>query len=110
MGSFLSNYWYVISSVGIGLCIFGCSNASIPETHTVVIEQMKYKPEEITVKMGDTILFINKDIVDHDVTQEDQSWASPILKMEDTWKFVPEKSDEYYCSIHLVMKGKIIVQ
>lgn len=81
-----------------------------PETHTVVIEQMKYNPAEVTVHKGDTIVFVNKDLVAHDVTQSDKEWASPMLEMDDTWKFVPEKSDDYYCSIHLVMKGKIIVE
>ena len=81
----------------------------VPETHTVLIEQMKYHPEEVTVHPGDTILFVNKDLVAHDVTQSDQEWASPMLEMDDSWKFVPQKSDDYYCSIHLVMKGKIRV-
>ena len=80
-----------------------------PQTHTVEIKDMKFAPENLTVHQGDTVLWINKDIVAHDVTQQDKKWASQTLASGDSWKKAIEKSDSYYCSIHLVMKGKLIV-
>ncbi len=109
------------SLVLISLSLVGCnsdsnsatqseSEAGNSRTHTVVIEQMQYKPNEITVSKGDTIIFDNKDIVAHDVTEKNKAWQSPTLNPGDTWTFVPEESADYFCSIHLVMTGKIIVK
>lgn len=108
----------LMSGISIALvcffCTFLCScNASEPKspsTDTVVIDEMKFNPETITVNKGDTIVFINKDLVDHDVTEVNKKWASPPLSMGDTWKLVADESADYYCTIHVVMKGKIIVK
>lgn len=81
-----------------------------PKKVTVTIEQMKYNPENVTVHAGDTVFFINKDIVAHDVTEENKAWASPTLEVGDSWQMVADKSADYYCSIHMVMKGKITVK
>lgn len=104
--------------LGVMLIIMpGCNSGSVnsesgehAKTDTVLISQMKFVPESITVNKGDTVLFINQDIVPHNAVQTDSTWYSPTLNNGDSWRFVPEKSDDYYCSIHLVMKGKIIVK
>ncbi|SDC80433.1 plastocyanin/azurin family copper-binding protein [Niabella drilacis] len=79
------------------------------QARVVVIEQMKFVPDTITVKKGDTILFVNKDIVPHDVTGVDQHWASGTLAPGSSWRFVPRQDGDYFCSIHVVMKGRITV-
>ena len=81
-----------------------------PKKDTVVIEQMVFTPAELTVHKGDTIVFINKDILAHDVTEKDSKWASPKLNMEDSWTKVADDSFEYFCSIHVVMTGKVNVE
>lgn len=78
-------------------------------THTVEIKDMMFQPAELHVHAGDTVVWINKDIVAHDVTQDDEVWASPPLAGEASWKKIITTSDSYYCSIHVVMKGKVIV-
>lgn len=76
---------------------------------TIIIEEMQFKPQEITINKGDTLVFVNKDIVAHDATDVDSIWKSPAMQNGDTWQIVPQKSTDYYCSIHMVMKGKIII-
>jgi plastocyanin len=79
--------------------------------HTVLIKQMKFEPAELTLHKGDTVLWINKDITDHDVTEETRkAWASPKLMIGKSWTKVVKESTNYYCSIHVVMKGKLIVE
>ena len=79
--------------------------------HTVEIKQMKFVPDVLHLKAGDTVLWINKDITDHDVTEEiNKSWSSSKLTMGQSWQKVVKKSDDYYCSIHVVMKGKLVVE
>lgn len=78
---------------------------------TVVIAQMQFQPALLTVHKGDTVVFVNKGIVNHDVTERvNKAWTSGELPVGTSWKFVPAKSSDYFCSIHVVMKGKIIVE
>ena len=78
--------------------------------HVVTIENMKFNPATITVNKGDQVTFINKDIVGHNATEVNKVWASPMLQTGQSWTFTPEKTSDYYCTVHLVMKGKIIVK
>lgn len=80
-------------------------------THTVVIKQMKFFPEEIKIKKGDTIIWKNDDLVTHCITEEKtKAWTSGQVPNGGSWKKVFTKSADYYCAIHLVMKGKITVE
>lgn len=85
-------------------------SGNVPQRHVVEISQMKFVPDILNVSQGDTIVWINKDMVDHDVTEEEtHSWTSSRIPAGGSWKMVATKSDAYYCSLHVVMKGKIIV-
>ncbi|HEU0109895.1 MAG TPA: plastocyanin/azurin family copper-binding protein [Flavisolibacter sp.] len=82
-----------------------------PQTHTVEISQMVFSPAEIAVKKGDRVNFINHDIVAHDVTEEStKAWTSSPLQSQQSWTLEVQESANYYCSLHPVMKGKIIVE
>jgi plastocyanin len=72
---------------------------------------MKFQPAELTVNKGDTVIWTNHDIVTHDVTEEkDKLWTSGPLASGQSWSMVVNNSADYYCSIHVVMKGKLIVK
>ena len=67
-------------------------------------------PAEISINAGDTIKWINRDIVAHDVTeQKNRAWSSGALKTGASWSRVIDRNDDYFCSIHVVMTGKIKV-
>ena len=83
----------------------------IPKVHTVEIKQMKFQPAELIVQKGDTVVWINNDIVAHDVTEEpSKAWTSSLMPVGKSWSLVVTQSADYFCSIHVVMKGKLIVQ
>jgi plastocyanin len=97
----------------------GCSTAPekaapgkyVPKTIRVEIYQMKFQPDTLTVHQGDTVEWINKDMVAHDVTQVPNStWTSSNMPPGKSWKMAVAESDDYYCSIHVVMVGKLIVE
>lgn len=94
------------------LLVVGCNNQDSykPQTHVVEILDMKFQPENLQVHKGDTVIWINKDIVAHDVTEDNKAWASPTLPNESSWKKVVTESASYYCSIHVIMKGKLTVE
>ncbi|MEP7143703.1 MAG: cupredoxin domain-containing protein [Ferruginibacter sp.] len=87
------------------------SEKTAPKTYTVEISQMKFIPAELNVQKGDTVIFINHDMVVHDVTEDPgKAWTSSPLPVGKSWSLVVSGSSDYFCSIHQVMKGKIIVQ
>lgn len=81
-----------------------------PKLHTVEIKDMKFVPDDITVKEGDTVMWINHDMMGHDVTEEGKAWTSSVIPADGSWKMEVTNFNNYYCSIHLVMKGKIRVE
>ena len=82
-----------------------------PERYTVEIKQMKFQPAELIIQKGDTVVWINNDIVAHDVTEEsNKAWTSSLMPVGRSWSLVVNQNADYYCSIHVVMKGKLIVQ
>jgi plastocyanin len=96
------------------IVLSGCSSAPekfSPKTDTVIISQMKFQPAELTVHKGDTVVWVNKDMVAHDVTQVPSStWSSRSLAPGQSWKMSVGESDDYFCSIHIGMVGKLIVE
>lgn len=78
--------------------------------HTVEIRQMRFEPAELRLNKGDTVMWINKDITDHDVTEEaGKKWTSSVLPVGQSWSMVATESANYFCSIHVVMKGRLLV-
>lgn len=82
-----------------------------PKVHTVEIKGMKFQPAELKVLKGDTVVWINRDIVVHDVTEEkSKAWTSSPITTGKSWRMVVTKNSNYFCSIHQVMKGRLLVQ
>ena len=82
-----------------------------PTMHSIEMMQMKFYPAELKVKKGDKIVFVNHDIVAHDVTEESKkAWNSSPMSEGQTWILEATETVNYYCSIHPVMKGKIVVE
>jgi len=84
--------------------------STAPKTDTVIIEGMQFKPQQLSVHLGDTILWINKDIVVHNVTEDTaQTWTSGNIPIDSSWRKIPESSFNYLCSIHPTMKASVTV-
>ena len=89
-----------------------CSNSESPITiHTVEIKGLKFIPALLTVEKGDSVIWINKDIVAHDVTEEiTKAWSSSKLTSGKSWGMTIEKDFDYFCSLHVVMQGKLRIK
>jgi plastocyanin len=79
------------------------------ETIHITIDQLIFSPVEIKAKVGDTVEWINKDIVAHTATMRDD-WDVRI-EPDKSASLVLTKagSVEYYCRFHPNMKGRITV-
>jgi plastocyanin len=106
----------VVKAFAISIFVFvlaGCSNGkkTVPKLYKVEIKAMQFQPAQLSVQKGDTVLFINQDILVHNVTEEKtKAWGSQDLSPGKFYKMVVTKNSDYYCSLHPVMKGKLIVE
>jgi len=83
-----------------------------PKTHTVTIEGMRFQPEMLTVERGDTIVWVNKDIVPHTATSTSGGFDSKDIQVDETWKFTIRKIGDfaYICTFHPTMKAILRVE
>jgi len=96
--------------VGGGTAIESAAAAK-PVAHTVVIEGLKYEPETLTVKRGETVVWVNKDPFPHTVTVKG-AFDSHDIAAGKSWKFTPRKTGEYayICTLHPNMRGTLKVE
>jgi len=104
-----TNKYFVLIVFILTLVGAGCNlTPHQPKTFSVEIKDMKFVPDIITIGKGDTIIWINKDMVAHNVTEESaNTWSSGPIAAEGSWKMAVNNKAGYFCSIHTVMKGKI---
>jgi plastocyanin len=62
-----------------------------PKTHTVAIEGMRFQPEMLTVERGDTIVWVNKDLVPHTATSKAGNFDSKLIEADKSWKYTVRK-------------------
>lgn len=79
------------------------------ETITVTIEKLVFSPADIKAKVGDTVVWVNKDVFAHTATVKG-GW-DVMLPPKKSASLVLEKAGavDYYCRFHPNMKGHITV-
>lgn len=97
------------------LALLLLTSAAGAEVHIVKIKDFNYHPADLTIKQGDTVLWINEMPYGHWVIsgadiKHDNRFFSPLLlnghKFEHTFKDTVVQ--DYYCPIHS-MQGRITV-
>lgn len=85
--------------------------AASAKTVEVNIENMKFDPPAVTVAAGDSVVWINKDIVPHTVTAG-RSFDSQMINAGARWSFKAKKKGhfDYKCLFHPQMLGSLEVQ
>jgi plastocyanin len=80
------------------------------ETIQIVMDKLVYIPLETSATVGDTIEWINKDILLHTATATNDDWDITIAPKE-TERLILKKAGtiEYFCRFHPNMKGRIAV-
>jgi plastocyanin len=78
----------------------------------VKIDNFSFGPQTVTVPVGATVTWINRDDIPHTVVSTDGVFKS---KVEDTdekfsYTFTKAGTYPYFCSVHPKMTGKIVVQ
>ena len=79
----------------------------------VTMEGIKFNPANVTVSVGDTVTWTNKDTVGHDVTGDSfKSGAPGGLQNGDTFEQTFDKAGtfDYVCTVHAGMEGTVTVK
>ncbi|MBI2665100.1 cupredoxin family copper-binding protein [Candidatus Woesearchaeota archaeon] len=77
----------------------------------VVVENYKFMPATLDVKVGDTVEWVNKDGMDHTVTFGDSPFDEQLpVGATVSYTFQEAGEFDYLCSFHPSMQGKVIVR
>jgi len=82
------------------------------ETMEVKIDNFSFSPGTLTVPVGTTITWTNRDDIPHTVVSTDGVFKSKVLDTDEKFSYTFSKTGTfpYFCSIHPKMTGKVIVQ
>lgn len=85
------------------------ASASRAEDHIVEIRNFAFIPEKISARPGDTITWINRDIVPHTATARNRDWDTGEIEPNGrkTLELSPHFSHEYFCIYHPAMLGAL---
>ena len=116
--------WYLVSNHNKNSNTMGNMNMSSGSTSNsggqkpqatdvVAIQNFAFSPANITVKVGTTVTWTNKDSVPHTVTETDGQTGPSSGDLNPsasyTFKFTKAGTYHYNCSIHTYMVGTVTV-
>ena len=87
------------------------SGAAWAETITIDIKSFKYNAADVTISVGDTVIWVNQDRARHTATARDGSFNTGTLKKGTSNQITLTDAGtfEYFCKFHRNMVGRIIV-
>lgn len=104
--------------VALGACALGvlsCARADAavtadPRTHDVTMRSVSFAPKELVVAVGDTVQWVNADIVRHNAVRPGL-FDTGELRPGSKYSWVPTDTGEvlYRCTIHQRMRAKVTV-
>ncbi len=83
------------------------------QTHNIEISGFAFSPSDLTIQVGDTVIWTNKDSVSHTITSDGGTeLGSSNFGKDGTYShtFNTVGTYAYHCSIHSTMKGTIVVE
>ena len=87
----------------------GSAGAAGPRTHTIVMQNMRFGPVPGNIKAGDTIIWVNRDVVPHTATARDRSFDVVIPPRRSANMVVRRAgTTPFYCRYHPAMRGNLV--
>ena len=101
-------------AAAVCVALLGCGKHE-PRTHEVAIVGMKFVPAELSVSVGDTIVWKNQDVLPHTVTSGIPSpvaFDSKEIASQREWRMTVSAPGEYAytCTYHPPMQAKLVVR
>jgi len=95
----------------LSFCVLASdSKESTPKE--ISIGNMSFSVSTLTVKKGESVKWINNDLVPHTVTALDKSFDSQTIAPGKTWTYRTKKTGQfpYKCEFHPSMKASLSVE
>ncbi len=79
---------------------------------TIEIDGFRYRPPNLSVPVGATVTWVNRDTAPHDSEARDGMWETDLLQRdeESAITFDEPGTWEYYCTIHPYMTATLTVR
>jgi plastocyanin len=92
--------------------IIASAQEKTASTAEVKIDNFSFGPAAITIQVGTTVTWINRDDIPHTVVSTEKVFKSKVLDTDEKFSYTFTKPGEYpyFCSIHPKMTGKVVVQ
>jgi plastocyanin len=112
IGAFLAALGLGIAGLGAGAGNVAAGAQPKPETMEVKVDNFTFGPAALTVRVGTTITWTNRDDIPHTVVSTDKVFKSKVLDTDEKFSFTfsTPGTFPYFCSIHPKMTGKVVVQ
>jgi plastocyanin len=78
----------------------------------ITVDNFSFSPATITVPVGSTITWTNRDDVPHKIVATNHEFKSPVLDTDQQYSqpFAKAGRFDYFCSLHPKMTGTVIVK
>jgi plastocyanin len=112
IAAFLAAFGLGLAGLGAGAGYVVAGAQQKPETMEVKVDNFTFGPAELTVRVGTTITWTNRDDIPHTVVSTDKVFKSKVLDTDEKFSFTfsTPGTFPYFCSIHPKMTGKVVVQ
>jgi plastocyanin len=107
-----------VSVVAAAILLLAAGRSSVvnaqqtPASVDVKIDNFSFGPAAITVAVGTTVTWTNRDDIPHTVVSDDKVFKSKVLDTDEkfSYTFAKPGTYPYFCSVHPKMTGRVIVQ
>ena len=88
------------------------AKAPQPASAEVKVDNFSFGPATLTVAVGTTVIWTNRDDIPHTIVSTDKVFKSKVLDTDERFSFTFSKAGTYpyFCSIHPKMTGSVVVQ
>lgn len=102
----------VLVLVACGLATGAAQRARKPVTHLVTIDATRFQPDTLTIRSGDVVIWINKDLIPHTASSQAGGFDSGTIGAGERWKQAFKNKGEfaYVCLFHPTMKAQLKVE
>ena len=95
-----------------GTARVGANDQPSASNAEVKIDNFSFGPDTLTVPVGTTVTWTNRDDIPHTVVSTDGVFKSKVRDTDEKFSYTFAKAGTYpyYCSVHPKMTAKIVVQ
>ena len=115
------NLWFAMFTAALMIAIVllltgtpsvAANDQSSAANAEVKIDNFSFGPQTVTVPVGATVTWINRDDIPHTVVSTEGLFNSKVRDTDEKFSYTFAKAGTYpyYCSVHPKMTGKVVVQ